>query len=308
MSSARGASGEQSVDGILCLNKGPGPTSHDVVAWSRRLLGVQHIGHAGTLDPLAEGVLLLLLGKATRLADYAMDSTKVYCAVVVLGTETTTYDAEGSVIARTDISGVGFADIESALAPLTGAVSQSPPPFSAIKRNGVPLYRLARKGERPLIEPRDVQVHRIEVLDWQPPALHLRVHVGKGTYIRSLAHDLGASLGTGAYLHHLVRVASGAFSVRDALTQADLQTAVECGYWRELVYAMDEALTKLRALIVSDAQEMDLGFGRSWPAGSLGGVGVDNERVRAYSGQGTLLALAERDREGTCWRPRTVLI
>lgn len=210
--------------GFLNIDKPVGITSHDVVARCRKILGTRKIGHAGTLDPQASGVLILCVGSATRLSEYAMASTKRYHATVHLGRETTTYDTEGEIIAENAINHLDLPSIQAALQPLSGEIAQLPPAFSAIKQDGKKLYELARAGKIVDPAPRRVILHEIQVLDWQPPFLTLDITCGAGTYIRSIAHDLGAALGVGGSLRDLRRTSSGAFQVENAITLEALQT------------------------------------------------------------------------------------
>ncbi|NDJ61826.1 MAG: tRNA pseudouridine(55) synthase TruB, partial [Chloroflexi bacterium] len=197
--------------GFLNIDKPLGWTSHDVVAKLRRGLQIKKIGHAGTLDPLATGVLVICLGAATRLSEYVMDTTKRYRAVVHLGVTTDTYDAEGEITAQRPSDHLSEADVRDALGAFVGALEQVPPMYSAIKQGGRKLYDLARAGEVVERPPRPVHIHALEVVAWQPPQVTLDVTCSPGTYIRSLAYDLGAALGVGAHLAGLMRTASGSF-------------------------------------------------------------------------------------------------
>ena len=198
------------MDAFFNVYKPRGPTSHDVVARLRRAeRGVRRIGHAGTLDPLAEGVLVVATGKATRLIEYLVDADKLYGAGVHLGVETDTYDAEGRVLAERPVEHLTREAVAGALEPFRGEIEQRPPPFSAVSVGGERLYARARRGEMVQAPLRRVSVTRLDLLDWQPPVAHLEVECSKGTYIRSLAHDLGRALGCGAHLSALVRLRAG---------------------------------------------------------------------------------------------------
>ncbi len=205
--------------GFLVIDKPPGMTSHDVVAWVRRGTGVKRIGHAGTLDPMATGVLVLCIGAATRLSEYVMSSHKVYTASIRLGIETDTYDADGQITATADASALTRSEVETALAHFQGEIDQIPPMVSALQQGGRRLYDLARQGIEVERAPRRVTLN-IHLLDLNLPDLRLRVECSPGTYIRSLAHDLGAALGVGAHLTALRRKASGARRVRQPSSQA----------------------------------------------------------------------------------------
>ncbi|MBI2856891.1 MAG: tRNA pseudouridine(55) synthase TruB, partial [Chloroflexi bacterium] len=222
--------GAFSPDGILNINKPRGMTSFDVVARVRRLTGVSRAGHAGTLDPDATGVLLVCLGKATRLAGFLSGETKTYRATVHLGVATDTYDASGRVTASCDASSVSLASVREVLTRFRGRIMQAPPAYSALKVGGRRLYQLARSGVHVTPTPRPVDVFRLELTRWAPPELDLEIDCGKGTYIRSLAHDLGSALGCGAHLCALERTRSGPFSLADSVTLGELEEACRGGY------------------------------------------------------------------------------
>ncbi|MFW5942793.1 MAG: tRNA pseudouridine(55) synthase TruB, partial [Chloroflexota bacterium] len=199
------------MEGLLNVDKPLHLTSHDVVARVRRLCDTRRVGHAGTLDPLASGVLVLAVGRATRLLEYVVGQPKEYQARVRLGQETNTYDGEGEITAQRPVP-VTRADVEQALQQFRGDIAQIPPMYSALKKGGKRLYELARQGKEVEREARRVTIYDLEILTWDRPVLTVRVRCSTGTYIRSLAHDLGQALGTGAYLSGLRRTAIGAFS------------------------------------------------------------------------------------------------
>lgn len=202
--------------GILLIDKPTGPTSHDVVGHVRRLAGLRRVGHAGTLDPLASGLLLLGLGPATRFLEYLVGLDKSYETTIRLGQATTTYDAEGELTAERPVT-AGAAEVMGALDSFRGPIRQHVPPHSAVKRDGRPLYERARRGETIDLPERAVTIHALELLAYEPPLLRLGVVCSSGTYIRSLAHDLGAALGCGGHVSALRRVRIGRFSVAEAL-------------------------------------------------------------------------------------------
>lgn len=213
------------VEGILNVDKPPGLTSHDVVNHVRRISGIRRVGHAGTLDPLATGVLLLCLGRVTRLVEYVVGQPKTYEAVIRLGQATNTYDAEGEIVTERPVA-VSIDDITAALSRFRGAIQQRPPLYSAIKQGGRPLYKLARQGvavEAPPLRP--VTIYELQVLSWTIPLLAVRVVCSAGTYIRSLAHDLGQALGCGGHVAALRRTAVGVFKVEGAVPLAELNAA-----------------------------------------------------------------------------------
>lgn len=223
--------------GFLNINKPLRMTSHDVVARIRRQAREQGIrlkvGHAGTLDPLADGVLVVCLGAATRLSDYMMRGQKAYRATIQLGIATSTYDAAGEVTRRSNPSQVTIDEIRAALPQFIGAIEQVPPMHSAIKVGGKKLYELARQGKTIERQPRVVSIQALRILAWDSPLLELAIQCGAGTYIRSLAHDLGEELGVGAHLASLTRTASGNFTLADSI---NLEPLLGCKDWsRQLV-------------------------------------------------------------------------
>lgn len=210
------------IDGILVIDKPVGITSHGVVQRVRRWAGQRRVGHLGTLDPLATGVLPIALGEATKLSQLLTHGEKGYRGTIRLGVETTTYDREGEVLASSDGPWPERAAVEKALERFRGEVEQVPPPYSAVKSGGETAYRRARRGERVALEPRAVTFHRIELLAYDPPDLEIEVLCSAGTYLRSMAHDLGALLGTFAHLAELVRTRSGPFTIEQAVPLDEL--------------------------------------------------------------------------------------
>ncbi|MCS6835167.1 MAG: tRNA pseudouridine(55) synthase TruB [Anaerolineae bacterium] len=252
------------MDGFINLDKPLGPTSHDMVAYARRVLrqaGLRQVkvGHAGTLDPSATGVLLLCLGRATRLSEYVMAHDKTYVAHIRLGESTTTYDAEGQVIGRHDASGVDLEQVEAVLPRFIGQIDQLPPIYSAIKQDGRKLYELARAGEAVELVPRAVRIDRLTVLDWSNPELALEIVCSSGTYVRSLAHDLGQALGVGAHLVALRRTRSGRFDVAQACTLKQL-TDVEA--LRAQLVSPSQAFGESQMIRLNAAQIAELRLGR----------------------------------------------
>jgi tRNA pseudouridine55 synthase len=204
-------------DGALLLDKPVGPSSNGVLQEAKRLLGAKKAGHGGTLDPLASGLLLLLFGEATKLAGLLLDQDKEYLATVKLGETTATGDAEGEILERREVP-VDRPDLDAVLERFRGEIDQLPPMHSALKRDGVPLYKLARQGKAVERASRRIRILELEVASFEPPRLNLRVRCSKGTYIRTLAEDIGAALGTGAHLSGLRRTASGRFRIEDAVS------------------------------------------------------------------------------------------
>lgn len=296
--------------GILNVNKDPGLTSFQVVALVRRGSGHRRVGHAGTLDPAATGVLLVCLGQAVRVSEYLMAMPKVYRARVVLGTATDTYDAEGAVTMQSPVSGLTREVVEEALRGFVGEVQQAPPPFSAVKVGGEPAYRLARRGRGVRPAPRTVRIGRIQVLAFEPPLVEIEVECGRGTYIRSLAHDLGQVLGCGAHLGTLVRTRIGPFGIDDSLSCAELRRALADGTWRQHLVPLDRALIGLPAVTLEMAEEQDVRHGQ--PVRISGsrlapapGSSMAKE-CRAYAEDGGLVAILAYDPVAGLWRPRKV--
>jgi tRNA pseudouridine55 synthase len=281
--------------GFLVVDKPRGMTSHDIVASVRRGTGVKGVGHAGTLDPMATGVLVVCLGGATRLSEYVMASDKLYSATVRLGIETDTYDAEGKTTAAADTSHLTRADIEAALMAFQGQVLQVPPMYSAIKQGGEKLYELARQGKEVKRNPRHVRLET-QLVDVNLPDVRLLVKCSPGTYIRSIAHDLGATLGVGAHLIELRRLASGALD--EPIRWDMLFAAIEDGTWQQYMIDERKALPNIPALHLSHAQTWDVQHGRPVPRSESDG---DVKLQRAYDPMGQFLAIMEKRKDR--WHP-----
>jgi len=289
--------------GLLNINKPLGPTSHTIVGGVRRLLHIKKVGHAGTLDPMATGVLVLCLGPATRLSEFVMASSKTYRARVCFGAETVSYASEGAVIATYEPLPDRTA-VEAALDQFRGAIRQVPPMYSAIKQGGRRLYDLARSGREVEREARPVTITRLELIAWEPPFATLEIDCSPGTYIRSLAFDLGRAVGNGAYLAALERTASGVFTVDEAVTWEAFEAAVRAGTWREHLIAPDRALMGYPALHLDAQSAQFLCNGGMLPVGDVSG-----DLARAYGPDGQLIALVARhSRRGEAgWKPEKVL-
>lgn len=212
-------------EGILLVDKPKGMTSHDVVARMRRLYKLKKVGHAGTLDPMATGLLLIMLGKATKVSQFLMSHDKTYTGTLKLGQTTDSQDAEGELMSERPVPALESIDLEGLVASFLGDQYQTPPMFSAKKVNGQALYKLARKGVSVEREPRFIHVSRFEVLDVNMPEISFLISSSKGTYIRTLAHDLGEKIGCGAHLNALRRTRVGQFSIEDAHSLASLEAA-----------------------------------------------------------------------------------
>jgi len=281
--------------GLLIADKPAGPTSHDLVlAVRRRVRGVR-VGHAGTLDPAATGVLLLLLGKATKLAETLMDETKEYEATIRLGRETDSGDAAGAVTREYGGALPEKAALRAAIERFVGEIEQVPPMVSAIKVGGRRLYDLAREGKTVPREARRVRVERLDLLEWAPPLARVRVVCGRGTYIRALAMDIGAALGVGGTLDALCRTRVGPYRAENALSHHDFAEALAMGTWSRHLIPMGEALAHLPSVVVTDEARPRLLHGQptagggivSYPAGLAAGA-----KLRVLDTRGRLLATA----------------
>ena len=293
MSRARGDIG---LDGFLNVCKPAGPTSHAVVAAVRRLFGTRRVGHAGTLDPLAAGVLPLALGRATRLIDRLAEADKEYYAEAILGLRTSTDDAAGEVLERSPVPPFSAAELDAALAAFEGEIEQLPPRYSALKVAGRRAYDLAREGREVAVAPRRVTIHEIERCGWDRPVLGFKVRCSKGTYIRALVRDLGERVGVGGSLRRLVRLRVGPFHLRDALGPEELRTDE-----RDLLLAPDVVILEGPALVLGEDQLDHVRHGRPWPSPTAG-----PPLARAYTVDGRLAGLLTGS--GGCWRPKLVFL
>jgi tRNA pseudouridine55 synthase len=277
------------IDGALLLDKPVGLSSNRALQEAKKLLGAKKAGHAGTLDPLASGLLLVLVGEGTKFAGPMLDADKEYLATVKLGATTSTADAEGEVLEERPVR-VSAEQVAAALAKFRGPIEQTPPMHSALKRDGVPLYRLARAGRSVERRPRRVEIHELELLQCAPPILELRVRCSKGTYIRVLAEDIGTALGTGAHLAALRRTASGRFHVRDAATLAELRVMPNK---RAALLPLRVLLEGLPSAELDAAAEARLRNGQP-----LKISGLEEGLCALYRADGGVIGLAEAQREG----------
>jgi tRNA pseudouridine55 synthase len=280
--------------GLLNINKPGGVTSHDVVNRLRKLSGIRRIGHAGTLDPLATGVLLVCLGRATRLLEYLIGQPKTYTAVIHLGQSTNTYDADGEVVSQRPLT-CTIDEITQALAQFRGDIQQLPPLYSAIKIKGQPMYKLARRGVAVERQPRPVTIYALDIVTYTPPFLEIEVTCSSGTYLRSLAHDLGEVLGCGGHISALRRTAVADFKLETAvslehLTPENLDT---------FLLPLDTAVRHLPRLQLSQAEAVALWQGKA--------IAVTHDQsetktvVRAYAADGTFIGLVRREQQ--LWLP-----
>jgi tRNA pseudouridine55 synthase len=289
--------------GLLNIFKPEGPTSHDIVAAVRRGTGEKRIGHAGTLDPLAEGVLVLALGKATRLIEYLSSARKEYHAEITLGITTDTYDVQGEVTARYDTPPYpDQAKLDSALAKFRGPILQRPPAYSAIKVSGKPAYARARAGETLELPAREVTIDEIGIAKYSYPLLEITVACSAGTYIRSLAHDLGQMLGCGAALSMLRRTASGDFHEDQSVRWDALTGAFAAATWEQYLIPVERGVASMPAVTLDDNELIDILHGRPIRAtGSVSGL------CSAYSPSGELVAILSDGSDARLWYPHKVL-
>ena len=271
--------------GFLNVHKPPGPTSHDIVAHVRRLVGRKvKVGHAGTLDPFAEGVLVICVGPATRLASYVQAAPKRYLAEITLGATSTTDDSEGEITPTPGATPPGEADVREALARFVGQIQQVPPAHSAVHVNGQRAYKLARAGEDVQLAPRPVTVHEIAPVRCEYPRLTIDVRCASGTYIRSLARDVGAALGVGGYCSKLTRTEIGLFHLDDAKTPDDLDPE---GDLRPPLVALES----LEKVVVDEEGVTKLMMGQSVslpddaPCGEVAAVGPDGRLIALASAE-----------------------
>jgi tRNA pseudouridine55 synthase len=287
------------------VDKPVGLTSHDVVQIIRRGTGIRRAGHTGTLDPRASGVLVILIGPAVRLSEFVSASDKRYQATIHLGASTDTYDSEGTIVAQPGPS-VPVTDIEEdyfneVLQRFVGEIEQVPPPYSAVKVQGKKAYEMAREGEEVDLSPRIIKVYSLDVLEWAPPEVVIDVYCSSGTYVRSLANDLGKALGTGAHLVGLRRTKSGRFTLRDAVPLRRLQETFDAGTWYRNLIPAAEALADW-PMVELDIDKVELiRHGHRIPA-EPGQTGW----ARAITQQGDLVALLEVDEDSGEWQPRKV--
>lgn len=253
---------------MLAIDKAQGLTSHDVVNRVRRLVGIRRVGHAGSLDPLATGLLLVCVGAATRLVEYLQSGVKIYAVSLRLGEETDTYDAMGRVVASLPVPDLQLEDLGSVVAAFRGEIMQRPPAYSALKRGGRPLYELARAGVEVTTEPRPVTLFEVEIADWRPPDLALRLTTSPGFYVRSLAHDIGQALGCGGHVRALRRLASGTWRVEDAISLEELAEAGE--RWTAFLHGLPAALAMLPAVVLPAELAYRFGLGQAIPLDALG--------------------------------------
>ena len=287
-----------SPEGILNIDKPQGITSHDVVKQVRRLSGIKRVGHAGTLDPLATGVILVCIGRATRLVEYLVGQPKRYVATVRLGQVTDSYDAEGEVIDEMPVN-TSQNEIEQTLPLFRGHIKQRAPAYSAIKLDGQPLYKLARQGK--VVKPpvREIDIYDLQLLAWDEPFLQLELACSSGTYVRSLAHDLGQALGCGGHITALRRVSIGDFSLDSAAALNDLRKEE----WLSHLLPTDTAVQHLPRMALSAEDVQRVQFGQQLARGD---DQPDAPLVRIYEPGGQFMGLVKMREDG--WQPHKVFL
>ncbi len=292
------------MEGVVNIDKQAGMTSHDVVLQVRRILGEKRIGHTGTLDPLATGVLVLCIGKATRIAQYLEAGEKEYEAVMKLGVVTDTLDADGRILETRTCPAPEREMIVAMMQRFVGTIMQQPPAFSAVKIAGVPSYKRAREGKAEPNKPRAVTVHSFELTDYEYPFLSVRIKCSKGVYVRSLCADLGNALGLGAHITKLRRTRSGRFRVGDAVSLDEIDGTAEAGKLEKSMVTIDDALANIPPIPLGEVEASKVSHGGKvtcpLQSGFVGEIGL----VRLHDPFGRLLALARL--EGDILRPELV--
>ena len=298
------------LDGALVIDKPRGRTSHDVVEAVRRIAGFRQIGHLGTLDPLATGVLVLLLGRATRLAQFYAGRRKRYDSTFRFGFATDTYDADGEALGPDTAPQLDRAEIERLAAARVGRFAQMPPPFSAKKIHGRPAHELARKKKPVELKPVEVEVYDFRVREVEGPRAKFSIECAAGTYIRSLAHEMGAALGCGAHLAEIVRTAVGEFTLDQAVKIEDLESAAKAGDLSRYVLPLERLLPELPSVTILPILERRVRHGSKFnvqiaqiqPGRTAAAQGATTElnsgewkpaRLRVFSQQERLIAIAE---------------
>jgi tRNA pseudouridine55 synthase len=277
-------------DGVIVVNKPAGWTSHDVVNKMRGIAGTRRVGHLGTLDPLATGVLPVMIGQTTRLARFWDNSEKAYDAVVRFGFATTTYDREGEPVEPAGQPHVSAEDLEACLAPMRGEIDQTPPPISAKKVNGVPAYKLARRNIAVELAPVKVQIYELTLRALEGSRARVFVRCSPGTYVRSIAHQLGLMLGCGAHIDELVRTASGPFRLEQAITLERLQGLKDDGRLEESLVRPPDLLPHIPVVFVDDVTARQIRQGRDFTVSAFR-VNSGAEHVKAIGPDGNLVAI-----------------
>jgi tRNA pseudouridine55 synthase len=280
------------MDGVIVIDKPAGWTSHDAVNRMRRLAGTRRVGHLGTLDPMATGVLPLIVGRATRLAQFYIRGDKVYDAVIRFGHATDSYDRDGAPITEHRDYTLDRLEIENLLAPFRGTFLQTPPPISAKKIGGRPAYELARKNIAVELEPVEVTVHRLDVIECEGTRLRIEVHCSAGTYLRGIAHELGQAAGCGAHLEELRRTAACGFSIDQARTLDALQQLASELRLEEVLIPGAQLLPEFPAEVVDQITASQIRNGRDFRVSPFR-VRKGARYVKALGEDGSLIAVGE---------------
>jgi tRNA pseudouridine55 synthase len=290
------------MNGILIIDKPAGLTSHDVVNRLRRILQERSVGHLGTLDPSATGVLPMVVGNLTRLAQFYIKVEKSYEGVIRFGFATDTYDAEGEAADPPQAIALSLVQVRELASEFTGPIEQMPPPFSAKKIQGVPAYKLARKNKDVPLKPVQVEVKKFEILNVDRDRAAFRVHVASGTYVRSLAHDMGAKLGCGAHLESLRRTVVGEFTLTDAHTLEEVDAVSKRGEVENIFIHPRKLLPQLPSVTVSDEVAAQIRSGRTVNLPEFS----SSRQVKVFLGQQDLISIATRV-AGTLFHPKIVM-
>jgi tRNA pseudouridine55 synthase len=290
------------MDGVLVIDKPAGFTSHDVVNRVRRILQERSVGHLGTLDPLATGVLPLVAGRMTRLAQFYTASEKTYEGAIRFGFATDTYDAEGEPLAASQAVKVTLEQLQETAQRFTGRIRQMPPPFSAKKIHGVPAYKLARKHREVELQPVEVEIKDFELLQWDGEQARFRARVASGTYMRSVAHEIGQILGCGAHLAALRRTGLGEFAIADAHTLEELEAAAQQGRAQDLFVHPRKLLPEMPSVTANEENIARIRVGRAVNLPELSRA----RQVKVFQGQSELISIATRV-AGTLFHPKIVL-
>jgi tRNA pseudouridine55 synthase len=290
------------MNGVLIIDKPPGLTSHDVVNRVRRILQERSVGHLGTLDPMATGVLPLVVGNLTRLAQFYASCEKTYEGTIRFGFATDTYDADGEPTTSAQAVSISLQQARELAARFRGIIEQMPPPYSAKKIDGVPAYKLARKNKEVILQPVQVDIKEFEILTADADRVTFRARVASGTYMRSVAHDMGQHFGCGAHLEKLRRTSVGEFNVNDAHTLEDLDTGFRAGEINEIFIHPRKLLPQFPAVTANEETVAKIRSGRAVNLLDLSGA----TQVKVFSGQRDLIAIATRI-AGTLFHPKIVL-
>ena len=286
--------------GLLLVDKPEGPTSAHVVARVKRILGAAKVGHLGTLDPFASGLLPLGINEGTKVAEIFLAAQKSYRGVIALGVETDTQDSTGKVIATRAVPALGEAELDRLRQAFTGNLMQTPPMFSALKKDGVRLYDLARKGETVERTPREIKIETLGLWQERAGEIGFELTCSKGTYIRTLAADMGTFLGPGAHLKSLRRLSCGLLNIEQAIRLDDIEAAQSRG--EVPLLSLNRALAHVRAIPLDTRTLASLRLGRQEVLGAIGGPKADERMVRLLTPEGNLAALARWEEIVRRWR------